>query len=529
MATAHVSEVRAQHFRSFGDDTVVRLKPGLNLVVGPNGSGKSNILDAMLFALTQDASTMRARAWGELANRARRGPCAVSVRIVDAANDGALDVFAFVKDENGRGLRLGGKAATVAQVRAALLGVGIDAETPSFAIRQHEASQPMEPRRLAALLLLASGGVRFNAAVAASTSALAKERGVLEAMLGTLAQLAALSAEAQRQDDALRRLRALRRKIGAAERARRDAAGRAAAIVETRRTRECESLQRRAADAQAAGAALATALAGLTAELAAAREAAHKRGAAAAAAQRRLDDAAARAADCETALVDASVREAREAAPPRGGSGGEGGGGEEERAARALAAEEELRRLQGRLHAAAAEAAEGGDGDGGGGAARAVAAEAAARCETTRGRHAAAAAAAEREAAAAAHAHARSPAEATAAELAGRAASLVEPRRRCAPTTRAPSARRRRHASASCRCSSSRSPTTHGMMKIPAAELRDAAELLGSVVNGLRQADPHRPIRPNEWLRLLSSVEEERFIASSLLATAARRSFNNGN
>ena len=63
----------------------------------------------------------------------------------------------------------------------------------------------------------------------------------------------------------------------------------------------------------------------------------------------------------------------------------------------------------------------------------------------------------------------------------------------------------------------------HGMMKIPAAELRDAAELLGSVVDGLRQADPDRPIKPDEWLRLLSSVEEERFIASSLLATTARR------
>ena len=58
---------------------------------------------------------------------------------------------------------------------------------------------------------------------------------------------AALSAEAQHQNDALRRLRTLRRKIGAAERARRHAAGRAAAIVETRRTRECESLQRRGA------------------------------------------------------------------------------------------------------------------------------------------------------------------------------------------------------------------------------------------------------------------------------------------
>ena len=69
----------------------------------------------------------------------------------------------------------------------------------------------------------------------------------------------------------------------------------------------------------------------------------------------------------------------------------------------------------------------------------------------------------------------------------------------------------------------------HGMMKIPAAELRDAAELLGSVVDGLRQADPDRPIKPDEWLRLLSSVEEERFIASSLLATTARRSSNDGN
>ena len=121
-----ITEVRAQNFRSFSDETVVRFKPGFNVLVGANGAGKSNVLDALLFALTQDASMLRARSWGELKHRASRGPCVVAVRI-NPPTRGAqpVAIVAHVKDDATRVLKLNDKQATVSQVRAALLCPGL--------------------------------------------------------------------------------------------------------------------------------------------------------------------------------------------------------------------------------------------------------------------------------------------------------------------------------------------------------------------------------------------------------------------
>ena len=72
----YVSELRLSHFRSFGPEVALQLRPGLNVIVGANGTGKSNSLDALLFALCQDTSALRCRSWAEVSNRARAGPCA---------------------------------------------------------------------------------------------------------------------------------------------------------------------------------------------------------------------------------------------------------------------------------------------------------------------------------------------------------------------------------------------------------------------------------------------------------------------
>ena len=66
------------HLRSFGAPATLKFKRGLNLIVGANGSGKSNTIDALLFALAQEPATLRVRAFSELANRQRAGPCAGS-------------------------------------------------------------------------------------------------------------------------------------------------------------------------------------------------------------------------------------------------------------------------------------------------------------------------------------------------------------------------------------------------------------------------------------------------------------------
>src|ERR1700691_5237283 len=42
-----ITDLRLQHFRSFGDSSF-ELSPGVNIIVGPNASGKTNLLEAIL-------------------------------------------------------------------------------------------------------------------------------------------------------------------------------------------------------------------------------------------------------------------------------------------------------------------------------------------------------------------------------------------------------------------------------------------------------------------------------------------------
>lgn len=97
--------------------------------------GKSNVLDALLFALTQDVS-LRSRNWGELRTRSHRGPCAVALRIQPPASGEPLSIVAHVKDDATRLLKLNEKQATVSQVRAALRQARLEAEDTSLAGRE---------------------------------------------------------------------------------------------------------------------------------------------------------------------------------------------------------------------------------------------------------------------------------------------------------------------------------------------------------------------------------------------------------
>jgi len=53
-----ITDLRLQHFRSFGDASF-ELSPGVNIVVGPNASGKTNLLEAIL--VLARGSSYRAR------------------------------------------------------------------------------------------------------------------------------------------------------------------------------------------------------------------------------------------------------------------------------------------------------------------------------------------------------------------------------------------------------------------------------------------------------------------------------------
>ena len=188
----HISSLHVEHFRSFGGSggTTISFRPGFNVIVGSNGSGKSNALDATLFALAQDPQLLRVRSWQEVQNRHRAGPCAVRLVISDAENNPELVLLAHAKPDGVRVFKLnGGAQVSAQQAKDALLEVGLDASSPSFAVRQHAAAMPIDSRSLTSLLQGASGASTWAAAAAHSRQQLAKERESLTRVQGDIASL----------------------------------------------------------------------------------------------------------------------------------------------------------------------------------------------------------------------------------------------------------------------------------------------------------------------------------------------------
>ena len=81
-------------FKSFADRSVLRLEPGLTVVVGPNGSGKSNISDAVLWVLgEQSAKQLRGSATEDVifaGSSARQAVGLAEVDLVLDNSDGTL-------------------------------------------------------------------------------------------------------------------------------------------------------------------------------------------------------------------------------------------------------------------------------------------------------------------------------------------------------------------------------------------------------------------------------------------------------
>ena len=207
---ALITELRISHLRSFGHETVIRLRAGLNVIVGANGSGKSNALDAVLFALLQEPALLHVRSWAELTNRARVGLCAVRLTFALPSAEPRLVLLAHVKEDASRAFKLNGGTSTAAQAREALLELGIDTSVPSFCVRQHSASRPIDDAALTRLLLQASGAALWQAAAAHSRAQLVKERETLACVQKDIGAIEALLEREREAHAALCRLLQLR-------------------------------------------------------------------------------------------------------------------------------------------------------------------------------------------------------------------------------------------------------------------------------------------------------------------------------
>ncbi|KAL1511005.1 hypothetical protein AB1Y20_005842 [Prymnesium parvum] len=336
-----VSEVRIQHFRSFGPEAVVRFFRGFNVLVGANGVGKSNVLDATLFALGQDATQMRLRTWTELSNRSRRGPCAVTVTLSNGIEETRL--LAIVKDEANRVLRLNGTVSSVQacysahrfppsshpattlskrrplpsashacsqQIRQALQQRGINVESPYLCIRQSAAAALLDSGELGRALLASSFFTSRTAANATSSFSrrLQKEQGVLSRVRADIASLEAMVGKDGEAMRALQEIRALRSRARAVRRSAGALHTQLCHAAAAAREKETAGVASRMARCGREAKQLHEQVEAVGARTQAAREAAEACAAVAATARTVEEEARAAAEDAEAALIHACVQ-----------------------------------------------------------------------------------------------------------------------------------------------------------------------------------------------------------------------------
>lgn len=92
----YLKELTLRGFKSFGNPTTLRFRPGITAVVGPNGSGKSNLVDALAWVMgEQGARALRGTSMQDVifsgtATRPSLGRAQVSLTIDNS--DHALDI-----------------------------------------------------------------------------------------------------------------------------------------------------------------------------------------------------------------------------------------------------------------------------------------------------------------------------------------------------------------------------------------------------------------------------------------------------
>ncbi len=169
-----VKKIRMVGFKSFADETLIELQPGITCIVGPNGCGKSNILDAVRWVLGEkSARGLRGKSMEDVIflgseQRKPAGMAEVEIYFDNADRTLKLDLDEVVVGRRiyvsaGSEYYLNGKRCTRRELERILMDTGIGKSAYSI-MEQGRMSEILKstPEARRALLDEAAGVSRFK-------------------------------------------------------------------------------------------------------------------------------------------------------------------------------------------------------------------------------------------------------------------------------------------------------------------------------------------------------------------------------
>ncbi|MBN1404491.1 MAG: chromosome segregation protein SMC [Opitutales bacterium] len=158
-----LKELRIQGFKSFADQTLLALKPGITAIVGPNGCGKSNIADALRWVLgEQSTKSLRADAMADVIfqGSTKRKPlslCEVALTFADCEETlgtsfNELEIARRVTRDGSSDYFINGAKARLKDIQLLFMGTGVGQVSYSFLLQgridQILSSNPSERRAI---------------------------------------------------------------------------------------------------------------------------------------------------------------------------------------------------------------------------------------------------------------------------------------------------------------------------------------------------------------------------------------------
>ncbi|HTM77447.1 MAG TPA: chromosome segregation protein SMC [Devosia sp.] len=160
------SRLKLHGFKSFSDETVLHMEPGLTGIVGPNGCGKSNLVEAMRWVMGESSyKAMRASGMDDVifagsGGRPARNSAEVTLVLDNADrtapailnNADILEVTRRIEREAGSVYRVNGKEVRARDVQLLFADASTGARSPSM-VRQGQigeliAAKPVQRRAL---------------------------------------------------------------------------------------------------------------------------------------------------------------------------------------------------------------------------------------------------------------------------------------------------------------------------------------------------------------------------------------------